>query len=185
MRRDLPIFALVKTEIQAKTPDNFCPFDLACEIPMRPIRNCAKAIIIRDGQILSVKYSDEGGEYYALPGGGQLHGETLPEALVRECREELGISVKNLGLRFIREYIGKDQESSWRDADIHQVEFLYECVLEPGKEPRMGVHGDYNQVDIAWLPIPTISQYRFFPKILIKYLGSTLPDTIEYWGNVE
>jgi ADP-ribose pyrophosphatase YjhB (NUDIX family) len=69
---------------------------------MRPIRNCAKAIIVRDGSILAVKYADEGGEYFALPGGGQLHGETLPEALARECHEELGVSVRNQGLRFIR-----------------------------------------------------------------------------------
>ena len=30
---------------------------------MRPLRNCAKAIIIRDRKILTVKYADEGGEY--------------------------------------------------------------------------------------------------------------------------
>ena len=152
---------------------------------MRPVRNCAKAIIIRDGYILSVKYSDEGGEYYALPGGGQFPGETLPETLARECWEELGILVNNLGLRFIREYIGKDHESSWRDADIHQIEFLYECALEPGGEPRMGAHGDHTQVDIAWLPITTISQYRFYPKALTKYLDRAFPQKIEYWGNVE
>jgi 8-oxo-dGTP pyrophosphatase MutT (NUDIX family) len=152
---------------------------------MRSIRNSAKAIIIRDGQLLTVKYADECGEYYALPGGGQLHGETLPDALVRECREELGITVKDFSLRFIREYIGADQESSWRDADFHQVEFLYECVLEPSQEPRRGQHGDYSMVDIAWLPIRSISSYRFYPKTLVSYLGSALPDSVEYWGNTE
>jgi 8-oxo-dGTP diphosphatase len=154
-------------------------------IMVKPIRNCAKAIIIREGHVLSVKYSDESGEYYALPGGGQQHGETLPDTLARECQEELGVSVKNLGLRFIREYIGKDQESSWRDADIHQVEFLYECVLEPGREPRMGSHGDNSQVAIAWLPIGTISQVQSYPKSLIDYLEKPLPQWIEYLGNVE
>lgn len=154
-------------------------------LTMRPMRNCARAIIIRDGHILSVKYSDEGGEYYALPGGGQLHGETLPKALVRECQEELGVVVKNLGRRFIREYIGKDQESSGRDADVHQVEFIYECELESGADPKMGLHRDYSQVAIAWLPILEISEYRFYPKTLIGYLGKPFERTIEYWGNVE
>ena len=150
---------------------------------MRPVRNCAKAIIIRGGHILSVKYSDEGGEYYALPGGGQLHGETLPKALLRECREELGITVKNLGLRFIREYIGKDQESTWRDAEIHQVEFIYECELDG--EPKTGSHRDHGQVGIAWLPIDAITEVHFYPKTLIRYLGRPLPRQIEYWGSVE
>jgi hypothetical protein len=28
-------------------------------------------------------------------------------------------------------------------------------------------------------------RYRFYPKALVKYLGSPLPDRIEYWGCVE
>jgi 8-oxo-dGTP pyrophosphatase MutT (NUDIX family) len=149
---------------------------------MRPLRNCAKAIIIRDQHILSVKYADEGGEYYALPGGGQLHGETLPEALLRECHEELGATVKNKGLRFIREYIGKDGDSSWRDAGVHQVEFLYECELAAGQEPIGGSHWDHSQVGLVWLPIESIKAYRFYPRKLVEYLGRPLPDRIEYWG---
>lgn len=152
---------------------------------MRPLRNCAKAIIIRDRHILAIKYADEGGEYYALPGGGQFHEETLPDTLVRECREELGVSVRNLGLRFIREYIGKDGESSWRDADVHQVEFIYECALDAGEEPEGGSHRDHTQVDVAWIPIATIPSCRFYPKHLIAYLGRPLPNQIEYWGSVE
>ena len=152
---------------------------------MSPIRNCAKAIIVRDAKILAIKYADEGGEYYALPGGGQLHGETLPEALLRECREELGISVRNHGLKFIREYIGKYGESSWRDADVHQVEFLYECEIVGKDDPRGGTHRDHTQVDIAWLSIESIPNYRFYPRKLIGYLDKQLPLEIEYWGNVE
>lgn len=149
------------------------------------MRNCAKAIIIRDERILSIKYSDEGGEYYALPGGGQVHGETLPETLGRECLEELGVSVLNRGLRFIREYIGEAGESAWRDADVHQVEFLFECALEHGTEPGGGAHHDHGQVDIAWLPLEQASQYRFYPKSLVKYLCRPLPESVEYWGAVE
>ncbi len=152
---------------------------------MSLIRNCAKAIIIRDVKILTVKYADEGGEYYALPGGGQLHGETLPQALLRECREELGISVRNLGLKFIREYIGKYGESSWRDADVHQVEFMYECDIAGEDDLGGGTHRDHTQVDIAWLPIDAITNYRFYPKKLIGYLDEPLPSEIEYWGNAE
>ena len=107
-----------------------------------------------------------------------MHGETLPEALLRECREELGISVKNRGLRFIREYVGKDGESSWRDADVHQVEFIHECELDAGEEPKGGSHRDHTQVDIVWLPINSMTNYRFYPKKLIDYLSEPLPDQI-------
>jgi 8-oxo-dGTP pyrophosphatase MutT (NUDIX family) len=150
-----------------------------------PTRNSAKALIIRDRSLLAIKYADAGGEYYALPGGGQQHGETLEETLHRECIEELGVQVRNLGLRFIREYIGKDGESSWRDADIHQVEFIFECELDGGEEPKGGHHKDLTQVDIFWLPISSISEFRFYPKTLTSYLNQPIPDQIEYWGSVE
>ena len=152
---------------------------------MRPIRNCAKAIIIRDDRLLTIKYSDEGGEYYALPGGGQLHGETLPDALHREVREEVGLSVTNQELRFIREYIGKLGESSWRDAEVHQVEFLFESDILDDEEPGGGSHHDLSQVDFAWLPVNQIEGYRFYPKKLMEYLGKPFPEEIEYWGSVE
>jgi 8-oxo-dGTP diphosphatase len=152
---------------------------------MDVIRNCAKAIIIRDRQILSVKYADAGGEYYALPGGGQMHGEALPQTLQRECREERGVDVRNCGLRFIREYIGKHSESSWRDSRVHQVEYLFECELRPGEDPRGGVHQDHSQVDLVWLPIDGISAFRFFPRMLARYLDRPFPEQIEYWGAVD
>jgi ADP-ribose pyrophosphatase YjhB (NUDIX family) len=152
---------------------------------MIPIRVCAKAIIIRGGRILAVKYAGESGEYYALPGGAQHHGETLLEALERECREELGVKVSNQCLRFIREYIGALGESSWRDAEIHQVEFMYECEIEGPDKPIGGTHQDHLQVDVEWLPIDRISDYRFYPKKLVEYLGEPFPDGIEYWGTAE
>lgn len=57
---------------------------------MMLIRNSTKAIIIRDRCLLVIAYKDEGGPYFALPGGGQEPGETIADAVRRECREELG-----------------------------------------------------------------------------------------------
>ena len=50
---------------------------------------------------------DRSGEFYLLPGGGQNHGETLKECLIRECYEELGVHVRVQKLLCTREYIGK------------------------------------------------------------------------------
>lgn len=76
------------------------------------IRNSVKAIIIKDNKILTMKGKDDDGFYYLLPGGGQNHGETMVEALKRECLEEIGCNVEVLHLQIIREYIGKNHEFS-------------------------------------------------------------------------
>lgn len=149
---------------------------------MSNIRNCAKAIIIRDGSILAIKYADAQRDCFALPGGAQLHGETLNETLIRECREELGVTVINQALRFIRECIFNVTDSTQTEVELHQVEFIFECSIEGNAEPGMGKHRDYSQVDVAWLPLDQLHTDIFYPKKLIEYLDEHLPEVIEYWG---
>ena len=71
------------------------------------IRNSAKAVIVKDGNLLALKMQENNSTYYILPGGGQEHGENLHQALVRECKEELGAEVEIGDLIFVREYIGR------------------------------------------------------------------------------
>jgi ADP-ribose pyrophosphatase YjhB (NUDIX family) len=152
---------------------------------MNNIRSCAKAIIIRDGSILAIKYVDAERDYFALPGGAQVHGETLNETLIRECREELGVKVNDKGLRFIRECIYKVTDPTQTEIELHQIEFIFECSIEGNVEPIMGIHHDYGQVDVAWLPLDQLHTDIYYPKKLIEYLDEPLPDVIEYWGLVD
>ncbi len=50
----------------------------------RKIRNSAKALIVRDGRMAAIKIRDGGDEWYIMPGGGQLPGETLRDAEATE-----------------------------------------------------------------------------------------------------
>ena len=55
-------------------------------------RYSIKAVIIRDGKLL-VESCDYGrGRFCKLPGGGHQWGETMEQALIRECREELNLT---------------------------------------------------------------------------------------------
>ena len=67
------------------------------------VRRAAKAIIVQEGQLLTVvsKHKDE--IFYTLPGGGQKPGETLAEAMAGECLEEVGVRVAAGGSRV---YVG-------------------------------------------------------------------------------
>jgi 8-oxo-dGTP diphosphatase len=96
---------------------------------MDPVRNSGKAIVICDRSLLVIVHRDEDSDWYSLPGGGQEPGETLTDALRRECLEELGVSVIVRPLRHIREYIGANHEFRRDDADVHQVDFMFECAL--------------------------------------------------------
>ena len=68
----------------------------------------AAAIIEKQGKILIGKRRSSGScaGLWEFPGGKQEPGETLPEALRRECREELGIVVSAGGLcaRIVHQY---------------------------------------------------------------------------------
>jgi len=69
------------------------------------VRLSVKAIIVREGRLLVLKCRDQQGFWYVLPGGGQQVGETLDQALRRECLEELGCMP---GVRLLRVRCGKN-----------------------------------------------------------------------------
>ncbi|MFS0667932.1 NUDIX domain-containing protein [Peribacillus frigoritolerans] len=84
-------------------------------------------------KILLTKNQDDEGYFYLFPGGGQEHGETIHNALLRECMEEVGEEVEIGELLHIREYIGKNQEHSSFDFHVHQVEYYFVSNLVKGK----------------------------------------------------
>jgi 8-oxo-dGTP diphosphatase len=149
------------------------------------LRNSVKAIIIRHDRLLVIKYVDPDGEWFSLPGGGQEAGETLHQALRRECLEELGIEIEIGLLRYIREYIGANHEFADHDSDAHQVEFLFICSITPPLQEMNMLKPDFGQVDITWLPIDKLTSYRLYPKF-IRSLLETAPDLHGpvYLGNV-
>lgn len=142
---------------------------------MKSIRNSAKAIILRDGQLLVNRMEYPDGYWFDLPGGGQEPGETLEQALRRECREEVSVEVEIHGLRFVRDYIVRNHEFAEENPDGHMVAFMFLCSLPPGQEPRVGPVPDGGvtgagqvsaQVGVEWLPIDSLEDYPLFPKTI-------------------
>lgn len=152
---------------------------------VKAIRNSAKAIIIDGGCLLAIKQYDAEGDWYTLPGGGQHPGETLTDALRRECLEELGVGVEVGLLRHIREYIGANHEFATEDADAHQVEFMFECALLGDPFSAQPVLPDERQVGIAWLPLADLCSYRLYPLDLRPLLVHGVdPEASIYLGDV-
>jgi 8-oxo-dGTP pyrophosphatase MutT (NUDIX family) len=157
---------------------------------MRPVRNSAKAIIIEDGRLLTVAKAERHGAYYILPGGGQHPGETLEDAVRRECREELGADVTVGELVWIREYIGVHHEFGEQDADFHQIEFMFLCALVSAETLGSGHLLDDHQTGIAWIPLAALEATIFYPaalRPLIARLAGQPPvdsRTVVYLGDV-
>jgi len=151
---------------------------------MQSPRLSVKAIIIRDGHILTMRGHDPWGDYYLLPGGGQHHGESVHEALQRECLEEIGTGVVVHDLRLVREYIGRNHEFAAEDGHLHQVELMFVCSLPEGAEPRMGSSPDVNQTSVEWLPLERLGEYRLYPRTLRPVLADLQANGPLYRGDV-
>lgn len=139
---------------------------------MGKIRNSVKAIIIRDGKLLCTKNKDQFGIFYLLPGGGQESFETIVDALKRECKEEISSDVFVKDILFVRDYIGRNHEFADWDSDIHQIEYMFECELREDAEVKNGNVPDSMQIDVEWLSLNKLDNYRIYPKILKKLLGN-------------
>ncbi len=152
---------------------------------MKPIRNSAKAVIARDGALLCIRKEDRDGVYHILPGGGQERGESLHDALRRECLEEIAVDVEIGELRFVRDYIGRNHDFADVDAETHAMELMFLCSLPDGAEPASGAIPDVGQLDIAWVPLPDLVTARVYPIELARALAAGSWDDIPvYLGDI-
>lgn len=134
------------------------------------VRCAAKAIIIENGKLLTIKKKDAEGFFYILPGGGQDHGETIYEGLVRECIEEISVTVKPERLVLVRDYIA-DNHGFAPDMliKLHQLELMFLCTITEGT-PKNGEILDSGQICPEWIGIDSIENHRLYPVSLKKYL---------------
>lgn len=135
------------------------------------VRNAVRALIIEDGRILLLrKQGGTQGERYALPGGAQESGETLIQALQRECREEIGSEVCIRDLLHLADWF-KPRETV-PPSTRHLVEFLFDCTLPPGYRPHNGHRPDKHQVEVIWVGLSDLTDIRLLPRTLAGFLSN-------------
>jgi len=152
---------------------------------MQFIRTAARALIIHQSKLLTIKMRDKTGVFYILPGGGQRHGETLQEGLKRECLEEIGTDVEVGELLYVREYIGKNHEFRKAHRTFHQVENVFRCNLPDPGSIGPGSELDKKQVGIEWIPLHELQDRRFLPEVIKSFFSNDGFDAgTNYLGDV-
>lgn len=110
------------------------------------IKVTVDAIIADNGRILFIKRGrDPYKGFWALPGGFVEYGETTEEAVIREVKEETGLTCKILQL--IGVYSAPD-----RDPRGHTISVAYAMIVESG---RMSAGDDAQEArwfDVTKLP---------------------------------
>jgi 8-oxo-dGTP diphosphatase len=145
---------------------------------MRTPRVAVKALLIRDRSILMNRYVEpDGREVFALPGGGQEHGEDQVAALIRECREEIGAQVEVHQVACFFEVMTAPGRRDGTVIDsFHQVNIGYWCGLAEGEEPGEGTEPDARQAGTAWLPLDRLGEHEVHPPALARWLESDPSD---------
>ncbi|MEN8204936.1 MAG: NUDIX domain-containing protein [Pseudomonadota bacterium] len=150
-----------------------------------PIRNAARALIRQDNNILLLrKEGYEDGERFALPGGGQDLGETLEQALHRECLEEIGTRVEIHDLVHVADCF-KPRDTLPRSTR-HLTEFLFACTVPGDYVPGNGHHPDKHQVEVVWVRLEELADMPLYPRALAPYLvTSRESDGTVYLGTID
>ena len=128
------------------------------------IRNAAKAIILHENKVLlnQIRRKDFGA-YYSLPGGGQNQYETMEEAVVRECLEETGYSVRPEALVAVLEEIYLSERFRKEHPDYsHKIFHIFRCSLL-SMEKAAPTELDANQTGCVWVNINDVPSIKLFP----------------------
>jgi 8-oxo-dGTP pyrophosphatase MutT (NUDIX family) len=140
------------------------------------MRKAARAIIIRDGQLLVMRRHRPGNDYYTLVGGGIEADETPEEALRREVSEETGFNLTNSRLVFTEE-----------QAEPYGTQYIFLCQFEGEGSPHLlptadeAKFGQDNQHTPQWVAIKDTSHLRLLSDtlktVLVYALGHGFPTT--------
>ncbi len=134
----------------------------------------ACAIILSHDRLLAMR--DERSPYYYLPGGRVKLGETAEQAILREVREELGITpviVRPVWLNqgFFTEDV--DQLNYHEICVYFLLDISQTDLLSRGE--RFTLHERNHTHDFEWLPFKRLADEYFYP-IFLKTAIFDLPE---------
>lgn len=114
------------------------------------------ALIIERNHLLLMQYRYGNTDVFNLPGGNPDAGETMPQTLQRELREELGIEIEVADLVLMGEVILPQQKN-----DVLHCVFLGQLI---GGIPILNP-AETSAVAVVWKPIPLLHTLAMYPNL--------------------
>lgn len=128
--------------------------------PLSP-RLAVRALILHEDRLLLVNAYAGRSDLWCAPGGGVERGASLPDNLIREVREETGLTVTVGDPCLVNEF--HDPRGTF-----HQVDFYFRCSIAAGR------------LDPGWRdPEGIVTHRRFFTRAelgAIRYKPDSLPE---------
>ncbi|MBI5401125.1 MAG: NUDIX domain-containing protein [Candidatus Yonathbacteria bacterium] len=137
---------------------------------MRNIECIARAVIEEDGKILLCR--GKGNANWFFPGGHIEEGESAPEALVREIKEELGEESE------VKRFIGASENKFEKDGTMtHEINLVFEVNLLSDS----GRVSQEDHLEFAWLTRDELRDAVVFPASLRDAVVDMTANTKQFW----
>ena len=128
-------------------------------------------------EILLMHYRYGEADVFALPGGNPDRGETLPETIIRELQEELGVSVVIGEMTFAGEMLLSERT----DDVLHVVFAARNLQGEPVLNPT-----ETSALAVQWVSLNELDTLNLYPnvgKTIQQWLDSAID--LGYIGRIE
>jgi len=124
------------------------------EYELSGIETIARGVCIKDGRLLLCKA--KGGATSYLPGGHIEFGETGRDALIREMREEAGISVST------GRFLGVVENSFMQHGKPHaEINLVYAMSIA---DEDLDVVAREDWIEFLWCPLDELGKARLLPE---------------------
>ena len=132
---------------------------------------CVRGIIKKNGKILVCKRKDK--DYYFFPGGHVEFGEQTEDALRRELKEELNLSIKNISFIGVSENIYQEDGRK-----IHEINLVFNVSTDKVEDKSQE-----NHIDFFFLDKEKFSKEKILPIALRKAIIRWQEDKKIFWAS--
>lgn len=121
----------------------------------------ARLIYISGNEIL-LTFSKDGG-YYFLPGGHIEDGETPEETLIREMKEEAGVTIDRAKIVRITKF-----ENSWLNKKGKNHEICH--IFKYNSDEKLETVSLEDHIEIIWKPLSSLKDLDIRPNQVLQFI---------------